>query len=320
MKASFSTSQFISHLIVARLSVSKWLKALAFRPAMLQSGMSVETAPQAKAARQVTRIGSVSFLNAKPLIYGLEDADGLELKLDVPSRLLDGLRNNLFDVALLPVIDYQHMPELRLLTSGGIGCDGHTLTVRIFSPVPIEKITTLACDTDSHTSVALARILLAEVYRIRPEFIPLDRIPENPGIARLLIGDKVVCEEPANLPHQLDLGYAWKQQTGLPFVFAAWMARPDVPLNELAVQLENAKRLGLADVESIIARHAIPRGWPARTARAYLTCYLQFDIGEQHLNAIRLFHRLAHQHGLIPHPPRELDVFAAEREDDRRCD
>jgi chorismate dehydratase len=104
----------------------------------------------------------VSFLNAKPLIYGLEEASGVELKLDVPSRLLDGLLQARFDVALLPVIDYQRLPGLKLLTSGGIGCDGPALTVKIFSPVPIEKIATLGCDTESHTSVALARIVLTD--------------------------------------------------------------------------------------------------------------------------------------------------------------
>ncbi len=102
-------------------------------------------------------IGSVSYLNAKPLIYGLDSADDRDLRLvlDVPSRLGDGLRDRRFDVALLPVIDIQRIDGLRLLTSGGIGCDGPTLTVRIFSGRPIQQIKTLACDPDSHTSVAL---------------------------------------------------------------------------------------------------------------------------------------------------------------------
>src|SRR6266404_8596497 len=110
----------------------------------------------------IFRIGSVSYLNAKPLIYGLEREKGIQVELEVPSRLLGGLRQGRFDVALLPVIDYQRCDGLCLVPSGGIGCDGPTLTVRIFSRRPIEKIKTLACDTDSHTSVALARIVLAE--------------------------------------------------------------------------------------------------------------------------------------------------------------
>src|SRR5436305_132657 len=125
------------------------------------------------------RVGSVSFLNAKPLIYGLEESPRVELFLDVPAKLLDGLKERRFDVALLPVIDYQRMEGLRVLTAGGIGCDGPTLTVRIFSPVPIERIRMLACDTDSHTSVALARVILAESYGIRPEFVPLNSLHEG---------------------------------------------------------------------------------------------------------------------------------------------
>src|SRR3954451_22145665 len=116
------------------------------------------------ARRRVLRVGSVSFLNAKPLIYGLESASDVELSLAVPSRLLEGLRSAALDVALLPVIDYQRMPGLRVVPSGGIACDGETLTVRLFSRRPVEQIRRLACDADSHTSVALARVILAERY------------------------------------------------------------------------------------------------------------------------------------------------------------
>lgn len=266
------------------------------------------TAPPREFARPTLRLGSVSFLNAKPLIYGLEEADGIDLQLDLPSRLLDGLLEDRFDVALLPVIDYQRMDGLRLLSSGGIGCDGPTLTVRIFSAVPVERISTLACDTDSHTSVALARVILAERYSIRPEFVPLDRRRLPAPDAMLLIGDKVVCQGPIYLPHQVDLGQDWKALTGLPFVFAAWMAQPRVDLRDLADQLDRAKREGLAHVDRIIERFAIPQGWPADIARDYLTKHLHYDIGPRQLEAIRMFHRLAHQYGLIPHAPRELEL------------
>src|SRR6476646_8344679 len=124
------------------------------------------------AHRRVLRVGSVSFLNAKPLIYGLESADDVDLSLAVPSQLLEGLRSAALDVALLPVIDYQQMPGLCIVPSGGgIGCDGETLTVRIFSKCPVTEIRTLACDTDSHTSVALARVIFAERYGTRPAFV-----------------------------------------------------------------------------------------------------------------------------------------------------
>src|SRR5687767_7874856 len=100
----------------------------------------------ARGGRRVLRGGSVSFLNAKPLIHGREADGGVELSLAVPSRLLEGLRAGRLDVALLPVIDYQRMDGLVVVPSGGIGCDGETLTVRVFSKCPVEEIRTLACD------------------------------------------------------------------------------------------------------------------------------------------------------------------------------
>ncbi len=116
------------------------------------------------------RIASVSYLNSKPLIEGLDAKPDVELMLEVPSELLACLREGRADVALLPVIDYQRMEGLTIIPAGGIGSDGPTLTVRLFSRVPFEQIQSLACDPDSHTSVALARIVLARRYGLRPNF------------------------------------------------------------------------------------------------------------------------------------------------------
>jgi chorismate dehydratase len=257
------------------------------------------------------RVGSVSFLNAKPLIYGLESDPRVALSLAVPSRLLDGLMGGALDVALLPVIDYQRMEGLRVLTSGGIGCDGPTLTVRLFSPLPLERTSIVACDMDSHTSVALAQVIFAERFKLRPRFIDLHPSDVPADAARLLIGDKVVCEEPKHLQHQLDLGEAWKQVTGEPFVFACWMARSGVNLGDLPARLRDAKERGLAHVEDIIAEHALPGGWPADVARRYLLEYLKFDVGPRQLQAIRLFHQLAFKHGTLDRQPRPLHVIEA---------
>ena len=197
------------------------------------------------------------------------------------------------------------MPNLQMLKSGGIGSDGPTLTVRIFSKVPVQNIKTLACDPDSHTSVALARILLAESIDLHPELIDLQRGRSNFD-AQLLIGDKVVCDEPRGFPHQLDLGEGWKKLTGLPFVFAAWFARVGVDLADLPSRLETAKNLGLQNVKQIVTEYAIPSGWPAELAMQYLTSNLQFDIHARQIEAIKLFYELAAKHGIIPTPPREL--------------
>jgi chorismate dehydratase len=267
------------------------------------------TAKSEVTRHRTLRVGSVSFLNAKPLIYGLEGAEDVELSLAVPSQLLEGLRAQRLDVALLPVIDYQRMAGLRIVPSGGIGCDGETLTVRIFSKVPVERIRTLACDTDSHTSVALARVIFAERYGARPTFVDWTREEAQPCDARLLIGDKVVCEEPAGFEHQLDLGSAWRSLTGLPFVFAVWTARGGVDLGDLPPRLEEAKRRGLEKVSEIVNRYAVGRGWPAGLALQYLSVYLKFDVGERELEAIALFHEMAAKHGVIKGPMRQLNLY-----------
>ncbi|HYO07857.1 MAG TPA: menaquinone biosynthesis protein [Tepidisphaeraceae bacterium] len=257
-------------------------------------------APSSPRSGRRLRVASVSFLNSKPLIEGLEREPDVDLLLRVPSALLATLQTDQADVALLPVIDYQRAEGLTVLPAGGIGSDGPTLTVRIFSRVPIERIKSLACDPDSHTSVALARIILARRYRLRPECCDLSRASDAADEARLLIGDKVVTAEPRGFEHQLDLGREWKAMTGLPFVFAVWLARPGVALPPLYDHLARAKQRGLAVIERIITRHAVPLGWPVELARQYLTQNLRFHVGPRELDAIRTFHQLAAEEAIIP--------------------
>jgi chorismate dehydratase len=251
----------------------------------------------------ILNIGGVSFLNAKPLLFGLENQPDLRLRLDVPAKLLPGLESKKLDAALLPTIDYQRMTGLRIIPAGGIGSDGETLTVRIFSKNPIEKIEELACDPDSHTSVALARITLAERFGILPEFTANVR----DCAATLLIGDKVVTQAPLDRPYQLDLGHAWKELTGLPFVFAVWTARADVDLRDLPARLEESRRRGMLAIDQIVKDFAIPLGWPADLATKYLSQNLQFEIGPKQLEAMRLFYQLAAKHKLIE-SARELQL------------
>src|SRR5438067_768883 len=143
----------------------------------------------ARREQPIFRVAAVSFLNAKPLIEGLEREPRVRLSLAVPSELLGALRDGEADVALLPVIDYQRLDGLTVVPAGGIGSDGPTLTVRIFSRVPIAQVRSLACDPDSHTSVALARIILSRRHNLRPEFCDLARCAndDDPTQARLLI-------------------------------------------------------------------------------------------------------------------------------------
>ncbi len=269
---------------------------------------SPETADQRAIPRPPIRVASVGFVNSRPLIDGLDQNPGIKLTMAVPSKLIGILKAGEADVALLPTIDYHAIPGLRMIPSGGIGCFGHTLTVRLFSHVPAAQIRAVACDSDSHTSVALSKILFARLYKTSPTFVDLKHATSAHDEARLLIGDKVICEEPLGFEHQIDLGDAWKQLTGLPFVFAIWCAMPGVELGDLPQELERARKRGLANAQKIVDKNAVPRGWPAGIALQYLTMYLKYDIGPRQLEAIRTFHDYADELGLLPGPRQPLEV------------
>lgn len=259
------------------------------------------------------RIGCVSYLNAKPLIEGVEKDPGIPgtlVKLDIPSRLLDDLLAGEVDIALCPVIDYfRSTTPLEIVPVGGIGCDGPTLTVRLFSRVPIDRITTIYADTDSHTSVALLRVLLHQRYGLTPTLIDYharERVAGHKLItapeAMLLIGDKVVADCPSEdeYPHQLDLGQAWRELTGLPFVFAVWLARRGAKLGDLPHQLDQQRIRNAARIAQIVDRHAAAHHWPRELATRYLGELLRYAIGPRECQAIERFGALAAQCGVIP--------------------
>jgi chorismate dehydratase len=258
-------------------------------------------------------LGVVSYLNTLPLIDGLDVLADVNLRQSVPSLLLDELVAGRVDLALCSSIDYQRSPDpLVIVPVGMLGCDGPTLTVRLFSSVPIDRISTVHCDTDSHTSVALMRILLDEVHGLAPELIDYDareHVAANRPVhwpeTMLLIGDKVVTDAtPAvRYPYQLDLGAEWTTRYGLPFVFATWMARRDADperVRTAAAILDHQRRHNIERLDGIIAREAEPRSWPRDLASTYLKERLCFDFDERAADALDRFFDRADECGLIP--------------------
>lgn len=260
------------------------------------------------------RIGAVRYLNARPLISGLDDEAGVELEVDVPSRLLEALLSGRVHIALCPIIDFQLAPaELCVVPVGAIGSDGPAQTVRLFSRVPLDRVTRVLVDADSHTSVALLQIILAERNGGPPAVERTNLRRHEVGLedeAVLLIGDKVVTSAPSAdlFPHHLDLGQAWKDLTGLPFVFATWMAPAGADLGPLPGLLERLRESNLAALDGVVARHASELGWPPALAREYLGERLCFDLGERQLEAMELFWRRCAGLGLI-HRQRSLRTY-----------
>ncbi|HMN95623.1 MAG TPA: menaquinone biosynthesis protein [Phycisphaerales bacterium] len=268
-------------------------------------------------------VGAVSYLNTLPLIDGLDRLDGLVLRRSVPSRLVDALVNREVEVALCSSIDYQRAPiPLRLVPVGMLGCHGATLTVRLFSQVPLERLELVHVDADSHTSVALMQVLLAERFGARPSLVPFDvreraaenRIGEHPE-GMLLIGDKVVGDSPpaVRYPYQLDLGAAWSEWTGLPFVFATWMARADADperIGDIAAILDRQRRHNRERLRGIVDRRAESRGWPRDLALRYLGSCLRYDLDEPARAGLDRFFECCAAHGLIERS-RPVELFEA---------
>lgn len=247
------------------------------------------------------RLGVVCYLNAKPLIDGLDRDPSLHLIHDVPSRLAPLLDAGSVDAALLPVIDLvRNGRKWQVVSDACIGCDGETLTVRVFSRVPAKAIRRLHVDGDSHTSVVLAAMLWRELYGCELDivrFVGGESVAECEAV--LLIGDKVVNHTLIDYHIETDLGSAWKTLTSLPFVFAVWAAPRDLDVSELAVKLAAARDRGEASAELIAADFGPGLNWPVTLAKRYLTKRLKFRMGPRQRQAIAKFFELASRHSLI---------------------
>jgi chorismate dehydratase len=270
------------------------------------------------AAQDAVRIGAVSYLNTLPLIEGLQKVAGVEVTVAAPSLLGAMLEAGRVDIALAPVIDAQRLtPAPLLVPCGMIGSDGPTMTVRLFSRCPIDSITRVHADTESHTSVALLRVVLRARLGRDVEIVEFDA-RERVAVGRrdeagdsewpeavLLIGDKVVTDSPAAVryPHSLDLGEAWRALTGLPFVYAAWMCLPEraasAEVTLARTLLDRQRRHNATRLDWIVARRAGERRWPADLAREYLGNSLHYEVGAREREAVDRFFDLAHEAGAL---------------------
>ena len=132
------------------------------------------------ARRPPIRLGAVEYLNARPLVYGLDRHPSFALRYDVPSRCADLLHANAIDVGLIPSIEYPGH-EYRIVPGVSIASDGPVASVAVFSTRPTDQIRSIAIDTSSRTSVALLRILCARWFEIQPRFVEM-----SPNLGRML--------------------------------------------------------------------------------------------------------------------------------------
>jgi chorismate dehydratase len=259
------------------------------------------------------RIGAVNYLNSKPLVYGLDRlSDEVRLSYDLPSRLADSLAAGRLDVALIPSVEFFRASECRIVSDACVACRGPVLSVKLHFRVPPQKVRRVALDEGSRTSAALTQILLAENFGVRPAFEPLPigcGLAESDAEAVLLIGDRAIRSEDRGARSQekigkccdvWDLGEQWCQWTGLPFVFAMWVARPGVQVLEMAPVLNSARDEGVRHLRLIAAREAAVLGIPTELAISYLRDNLHFKLGRAERQGLRAFYELCVKHELAP--------------------
>ncbi len=196
-------------------------------------------------------------MNTKPLLFGLEQGhlnDEVELLLDYPANLVKLLKSNQIDIGLIPVGALPSLGEYQIISDYCIGTEGEVASVAVFSEVPMEEVDTVLLDYQSRTSVMLCKILFEKHWKKKVQFIDaqdesyIENIRGN--VAGLVIGDRALKIR-ARFRFKFDLGLAWKEMTGLPFVFAIWVAKKQIN-GEFKALLNKDFGLGLSKINSII--------------------------------------------------------------------
>ncbi len=203
------------------------------------------------------RVGAVSYLNTIPFIFGIKKSgliNGIELIEDYPARIAARLLTDEIDIGLVPVAVIPQLKESNIITNYCIGSEGDVASVALFSEVPITEVKKVLLDYQSKTSVQLARILLKEYWQLDVEFeqASLDYIHQIKGsTAGVVIGDRALRQRLIS-PYIYDLATAWKNHTGLPFVFAAWVANKPIEADFLAA-FNQANGYGLQHLDEVLA-------------------------------------------------------------------
>jgi len=286
------------------------------------------------------RISIVEFLNTAPLVWGFTDgplAGKYELSFAVPSQCAEDLRAGRADVGIIPAIEYQRMEDVVALPGMAIASKQEVRSLLVVSKMPIEMAASFALDTNSRSSVGLARILSQRYWDIDPEFVDMPPDPEQMlarADAALIIGDPALrlrlrvdalqaktpgtdglccCggddEQPIPGVESLfvyDLAQQWREMTGLPAVLAIWVARRGVLTPEMAADFQASREYGLARIGEIAEGAALKLELPPRELERYLTENINFSLDEENLAGLRRYYEECARAGLIPRA-RELE-------------
>jgi len=257
------------------------------RPVLLQreTGLEDSLAP--------FRVGSVPYLNAAPLTRGLED----QIVFVRPSDLARMLRADELDAALVSVTEALLTERYDILDGIAVASLGEVQSVFLAHRGPLEQMREVYCDTASLASLNLLKVLLAE-RGLQPELKPLPDYASAAALdSFLMIGDQAIAFARAPHEHQiLDLGAAWYEMTGLPFVYAVWALRriPNAPLRR---RLREAKAFGMDTLDYIISSRT---EFDYNFRKDYLGWHIHYHLGTDERRGLAKFIELLRKHNLGP--------------------
>jgi chorismate dehydratase len=234
-------------------------------------------------------VGAVSYLNTKPLIYGFEQGmmkDEIELIFDYPANIAAALLNDTIDIGLVPVAVIPDMKEYYIIGDHCIGSEGEVASVCLFSEVPLNEIETVLLDYQSRTSVKLAQVLLKEYWKIDPVIKNAThdfRTEIKGSTAAVVIGDRAL-EQRKISAYQYDLGLAWKEYTGLPFVFAAWISSKQMDSTFIKA-FDESTAFGLRHIDKIVSANP----YTVFNLKNYYTQFINYQLTPSKKEGLELF-------------------------------
>jgi chorismate dehydratase len=236
------------------------------------------------------RVGTVNYLNAKPLEYGLRKPpvrDMIELIEDYPSQLAAKLMQGEIDLGLVPVAALADMKEYFIAGDYCIGTEGEVASVCLFSEVPVHEIEKVYLDYQSRSSVALLKWLMKEYWGSNAALVEAKdenfRKEIKGTTAGLVIGDRAL-EQRKHSTFIYDLGLEWKKITGLPFVFAVWVSTRRLPEDFIAA-FNEANAMGLRHLDEIIAAHP----FDLYDLKKYYTLHINYRLDDRKRKGMELF-------------------------------
>lgn len=236
------------------------------------------------------KISAVSYTNTKPFLHGLQHTDiinKIDLSLDIPADCAQKLIDNKVDIGLIPVAAALNIPDWQIVSDYCIGAVGAVNSVFIFSNCEIKDVKTLQLDPESRSSNNLAQVLLKNYWKLHPELVTNAvnySASADKNTAFVQIGDRTFGKT-GNYPFVYDLAAEWQRFTGLPFVFAAWIANKPISA-EFIAEFNNSLKYGLDHRAELFSE--LPTR-PDFDVQDYLMHKIDFELTNEKKQALFLF-------------------------------